>query len=271
MGRGRRQMATATLARPCYRRQREGTTMEIRIDSLLCGAERASGTVVIIDVFRAFTTAAVALARGAAKIVMVSSVAEALALRSAGVGQLCMGEVQGCAPPGFDLGNSPFAASQAHVNGMTIIQRTSAGTQGVVSARHADQLYSGSLVTANATARAILRHAPQRTTLVAMGDMESLAATKTSCVPFICAIYWKVGQATFKEFAKSSLQELVSRISTIEPNRIFIPATWKLRLTLTATTSPSALPKKMATGGVDGTLRETSSPLPNTGEPPGSA
>jgi 2-phosphosulfolactate phosphatase len=145
-------------------------TMEIRIDSLLCGAERASGTVVIIDVFRAFTTAAVALARGAAKIVMVSSVAEALSLRSAGVGQLCMGEVEGCAPPGFDLGNSPFAASQAHVDGMTIIQRTSAGTQGVVSARHADQLYSGSLVTANATARAILRHAPQQTTLVAMGD-----------------------------------------------------------------------------------------------------
>ena len=38
--------------------------MEVRIDSLLSGAERATGSVVIIDVFRAFTTAAVVLARG---------------------------------------------------------------------------------------------------------------------------------------------------------------------------------------------------------------
>jgi 2-phosphosulfolactate phosphatase len=144
--------------------------MEIRIDSLLSGAERATGSVVIIDVFRAFTTAAVVLARGAAKIIMVSGVEEALALRSAGIGQLCMGEVRGRAPPGFDLGNSPFEASQAHVVGMTIIQRTSAGTQGIVSARQAAQLYAGSLVTAKATVRAIFRHSPQRATLVAMGD-----------------------------------------------------------------------------------------------------
>jgi hypothetical protein len=40
----------------------EIVTMEISIHSLLEGATRATGTVAIIDVFRAFTTAAVALA-----------------------------------------------------------------------------------------------------------------------------------------------------------------------------------------------------------------
>ena len=45
------------------------------------------------DVFRAFMTAAVPLANGAAGIVMVRTVEEALALREAGVGQTCMGEV----------------------------------------------------------------------------------------------------------------------------------------------------------------------------------
>jgi len=144
--------------------------MEIRIDSLLSGAESATGSVVIIDVFRAFTTAAVVLARGAAKIIVVSSVDEALSLRSAGVGQLCMGEVHGRAPAGFDFGNSPFEASQAYVDGKTIIQRTSAGTQGIVSARLASQLYAGSLVTARATTRAVLRHSAERATLVAMGN-----------------------------------------------------------------------------------------------------
>jgi len=38
--------------------------MEISIDSLLQGATRATGTVAVIDVFRAFTTTAVALTNG---------------------------------------------------------------------------------------------------------------------------------------------------------------------------------------------------------------
>jgi 2-phosphosulfolactate phosphatase len=143
--------------------------MEVRIDSLLSGAARATGSVVIIDVFRAFTTAAVVLAGGATKIIMVSDAQEALALRSAGVGQVCMGEVGGRAPPGFDFGNSPFEASQAHVEGLTIIQRTSAGTQGIVSARDATQLRAGALVTAKATVRAMRKYSPQQVTLVAMG------------------------------------------------------------------------------------------------------
>ena len=67
--------------------------MEISIYSLLEGAERATGMVAIIDVFRAFTTAAVARANGASSIVMVRTVEEAVALRDAGIGEICMGEV----------------------------------------------------------------------------------------------------------------------------------------------------------------------------------
>jgi hypothetical protein len=65
--------------------------MQVVIESLLEGAARATGTVAGIDVFRAFTTPAVALANGASRIVMVGSVEEALALREAGLGQICMG------------------------------------------------------------------------------------------------------------------------------------------------------------------------------------
>jgi hypothetical protein len=72
--------------------------MDIAIHSLLEGTSRAIGTVAVIDVFRAFTTAAVALANGAARIIMVGAVDEALALRNAGIGQVCMGEVRGRAP-----------------------------------------------------------------------------------------------------------------------------------------------------------------------------
>jgi 2-phosphosulfolactate phosphatase len=143
--------------------------MEIIVDSLLTGAGRATGNVAIIDVFRAFTTAAVALANGAAQIIMVSTVEDALALRDRGAGHLCMGEVGGHAPPGFDFGNSPFAILDVDLTGKTIIQRTSAGTQGVVAATGAKRLYAASLVTAAATARALGCGAPERISLIAMG------------------------------------------------------------------------------------------------------
>ena len=159
--------------------------MEISIHSLLEGATRATGAVAIVDVFRAFTTAAVALANGASSIVMVRTVQEALALRDAGIGHICMGEVQGRAwrhqppvsplrgeaPDGFDFGNSPFEVSGVDLRGQAIIQRTSAGTQGIVAAANqADRLYAASLVTAGATVRALLSGSPSQVSLVAMGD-----------------------------------------------------------------------------------------------------
>ena len=145
-------------------------TVEILVDSLLAGAERATGSVAVIDVFRAFTTAAVALANGASQIVMVGTVEEALTLRSSGTAQVCMGEIRGRKPVGFDFGNSPFELLSAALGGATIVQRTSAGTQGVIAAaRGADRLYAASLVTANATAQALRSGSPDRITLVAMG------------------------------------------------------------------------------------------------------
>jgi 2-phosphosulfolactate phosphatase len=144
--------------------------MNISIQSLLEGATPATGTVAVIDVFRAFTTAAVALANGASRIVMVSTVEEALALRDAGIGHICMGEGRGRVPDEFDFGNSPFEISEVNFGGKTIIQRTSAGTQGIVAANRADRLYAASLVNATATARAMLAGAPKQITLVPMGD-----------------------------------------------------------------------------------------------------
>jgi 2-phosphosulfolactate phosphatase len=159
--------------------------MDIVIDSLLAGAARAAGTVAIIDVFRAFTTAAVALANGARRILMVGSVAEALALRAAGLGEICLGEVHGQTPPGFDFGNSPHEIAAADLRGRTLIQRTSAGTQGVLAAHGAGRLYAAALVTAEATARAMRAGAPQRITLVAMGEEGSVRTEEDEA----CALY----------------------------------------------------------------------------------
>ena len=137
--------------------------------SLLRGAQEAEGTAIIIDVYRAFTTAAIAFARGAKEIVLVAEVEEALELRKHGIGELCMGEVGGMRPEGFDFGNSPYELSQADVAGKTLIQSTRAGTVGIAAARNADRIYAGALVTAQATVDAVLRDQPEVVSIVAMG------------------------------------------------------------------------------------------------------
>jgi 2-phosphosulfolactate phosphatase len=101
---------------------------------------------------------------------MVRTVDEALALRAAGIGQICMGEVRGRAPEEFDFGNSPFEISEVDFTGKSIIQRTSAGTQGIAAAAsRADRLYAASLVTADATVRAMLAADSNEIIIVAMG------------------------------------------------------------------------------------------------------
>jgi len=160
--------------------------MEIRLASLINGAEAAVGTTVIIDVFRAFTTAAVALSRGAQRIVMVDSLDNALALRSSGVGDYCIGERDSTKPPGFDFGNSPAELERAEVAGKTLIQTTSNGTAGINAAHGADRIYAGAFVTAEATVRAILRHAPAIVTLVAIGRRNG---TIRADEDELCALY----------------------------------------------------------------------------------
>jgi 2-phosphosulfolactate phosphatase len=142
----------------------------------------ATGTVVVIDVVRAFTTAAFVFAAGAREVVLTDSVEEAFALRDrfrsaargdAGLsGTLLMGEDGGVPIDGFDLGNSPAAllASELDLTGRRLVQRTSAGTRGVVKASAgADVLLAGSLVVGRATARLLRRLAPEQVTFVITG------------------------------------------------------------------------------------------------------
>lgn len=142
--------------------------MRIIIDSLTQGAQRARGTAVIIDVFRAFTTEAVAFQRGAAKIILVQTPDDALQLRKNGIADICVGEVQGIRPDGFDYNNSPFEMSRATLEGKVIAHSTMAGTVGVNMAANADEIFVGSLAIARATVEAIVQRNPRLVTIVAI-------------------------------------------------------------------------------------------------------
>jgi len=115
-----------------------------------CGDIRDA--VVVIDVVRAFTTAAYAFGAGAKEILLVSSVAEAFDLREKQPELLLMGEVDGLPIDGFDFGNSPSVLERLSLRGRRIVHRTSAGTQGAVACRNASLLLAASFVCAQATA-----------------------------------------------------------------------------------------------------------------------
>ena len=129
----------------------------------------ANGLVVVIDVLRAFSSAAYAFNAGAESITVVSSAEEALALKAQIPGALVIGEVDGLPPEGFDFGNSPTEICQQNLKGRHLIQRTSAGTQGVVRSIKANMLFAASFVVAEATVRAIQSLEPARVTFVITG------------------------------------------------------------------------------------------------------
>ncbi len=159
--------------------------MRVRVASLIEGAASATGAVVIIDVFRAFTAAAIAFSRGAKRIIMVDDLERALALRTAAVGDCCMGERRGAKPPGFDFGNSPAELARARLDGKTLIQTTTNGTAGINAATRAERIFAGAFVSAGATVRALQRAAPDVVTLVAMGREGTRRADEDE----LCALY----------------------------------------------------------------------------------
>jgi 2-phosphosulfolactate phosphatase len=149
----------------------KGDWMNVTIDSLVEGASRARGTVVVIDVYRAFTTAAVAFDRGAKKLILVSDADDAIGLRENGTAELCIGESDGIKRNGFDYGNSPFELSDADLAGKSIVQCTSAGTLGIglLDVNEVDDIFLGSFVVAGATVDVLRDSNPQSIHIVSMG------------------------------------------------------------------------------------------------------
>lgn len=113
-------------------------------------------TIVVIDVLRSFTTAAVALSRGALAVYPVDSIAAATTLAGTLPDAISVGAVCGGDPvPGFDFGNSPSRLMSADLAGKNIVLSTAAGVRGLQRFRRARRLFAASLVCARATAAAI--------------------------------------------------------------------------------------------------------------------
>ena len=143
--------------------------MDIRRLSLVEGAGKARGLAVVIDVFRAFTTAAYVMANGAERIIPVGTVEEAFEMKRSDQGVVLMGERGGKQVKDFDYGNSPHEIRDVDFTGLTVVQTTSAGTRGLMLAGNADEILPGSFVMADAIVEYIRERSPRVVSLVAMG------------------------------------------------------------------------------------------------------
>jgi 2-phosphosulfolactate phosphatase len=121
----------------------------------LTNCQDVTGPVIVIDVLRAFTTAAYIFAAGAADITLVSSVEEAFDLKRKNPDFILAGELNTFPIEGFDYGNSSSPFAGLDLKGSHIVQRTTCGTQGVIQAKKASHILLCSLCCVSATARYI--------------------------------------------------------------------------------------------------------------------
>lgn len=127
--------------------------------------------VVVIDVLRSFTTAAVAFHRGARALYLATGPAAAFALwRQRPYASLVGALGGGKTVPGFDYGNSPTELDRAPIAGQEIILSTAAGVSGMLRFAHVPLVFGGSLCTARATARALLKAQPRSVALIVTGE-----------------------------------------------------------------------------------------------------
>lgn len=143
--------------------------MKIELLQLVEGARRARGLTIVIDVFRAFSTACYVAGNGAREIISVGEVETAFRLKAEHPDYLLMGERNERIVEGFEFGNSPCQVESIDFTGKTVVQTTSAGTQGLVNTLHAEEVITGSFVNADAVVNYIRNQDPARVSLVCMG------------------------------------------------------------------------------------------------------
>ena len=161
--------------------------MKVEINRCLEGAKIADGITVVIDVFRASNTIIACLNGGAEHIIPVGELKDAYSLKRENPHHLLFGERGGIPPEGFDHDNSPAKAIKLNLNGKKIILTTSAGSQGIVYSKNAEETLIGSFANARVIVDYLKNKNPEKVTLLAIGNQAIEPATEDE----ECARYLK--------------------------------------------------------------------------------
>lgn len=139
-------------------------------------------TVVVIDVLRATSTIAAALASGARGVVPAASAdqARSVAQSLASERPLLTGESQGLKIPGFDLGNSPREMTPDRVSGRLLVMATTNGTRTLALVQGAARVVTAAFTNLGAVVGTLLRE-PQDVLVACAGREGTGALEDTVC------------------------------------------------------------------------------------------
>lgn len=138
---------------------------------------------VAVDVLRATSTIATALANGAAAVQVYADL-EALGAAAAGYPRediLRGGERGGKQVEGFDFGNSPLYCTSERVAGKRIFMSTTNGTRTLERIRHAPVVLTAALVNVGFVARYIRSQAFETVWVVGSGWQGNFSLEDTAC------------------------------------------------------------------------------------------
>lgn len=152
-------------------------SLNVTVDELVEGAERARGTVVIVDVFRATSVMATLFGMGVKEVYPVRSADEARKLKEEleQDGILIGGEFKARTPEDYDFPNSPRQVrdevGRDKLSGKTIVYSSTNGMRGILAAApNANEVLTSSFLNYRAVVNYILRKLPETVTAVGMGE-----------------------------------------------------------------------------------------------------
>lgn len=165
-------------------------------------AARRGAAVVVVDAYRASTTIAVLVAKGA-RVVPVASIEEA----EIHPADFRIGERGSAKVRGFDFGNSPTEVQEATIPaGSTVVLSSTNGTRIVEAAHGAPAIYIGAFVNAHAVADGILTEKYTRIAVVGCGWRGRRSSEDESAAGGILARLHE-GGATLDERARRIVDE----------------------------------------------------------------
>ena len=178
--------------------------------SAVGSADVSGRVVVVIDVLRASTSIAVALANGARAVIPCDSSEEAITrAKQFERGDACLaGERRMLPIPGFDLGNSPGEFRPEAVEGKTVLLSTTNGTGAILAVQGARDVVIGSYVNYTATLsllRSALRGGTDVTILCAGRDRQFALEDAACAGRYVQQLTRRLSRVTLNDGAQACL------------------------------------------------------------------
>jgi 2-phosphosulfolactate phosphatase len=163
---------------------------------------------VVFDVLRATSSMVTALHHGAAALIPVGEISEAIGLRQRSPGLLLAGERNGLlidssqtggAP--FDFGNSPREFTPERVAGRTIAITTTNGTRALRACRGAGKVLVGAFLNLGFTAARLKAENPAKTLIICSGTFEEASFEDVLAAGALCDQVWPGDQGGIADSA----------------------------------------------------------------------